>query len=242
MRTFRTLRYVTLWSTLFLLGGLHRVVEAQEGFHIGGMGSFHNSWLVNQRESEREDLSRRFTPGTSGGLLLRYYIENSVAVGFDVLYSFQGQAYLIDRRIEDVNRTTRLLYLKTPLMLEFRTGLSDKAFFKGYFGAYASHKQGAFRTKDGSTVQAPDPYTWSEAYRSPVFGVMLGAGPGVRWGRGWATSFDLRFDHDLTNAEEKGSDLIPNHRPETYNVTLGLMITLRYAFQDLGPRRSGGYP
>ena len=162
--------------------------KGQKGFHVGGMGSFHNSWLLNKDDSERENLSRTFTPGTSGGLMVRYYIEYSVAVGFDVLYSFQGQSYRIDRRVEDLDRSTRLLYLKTPLMLEFRTAIGSNSYFKGHFGPYVSMPQAAFRTRNGTRVQAPGRRSWSQAYRSPVFGVMLGLGPGFRLGRGWAST------------------------------------------------------
>jgi hypothetical protein len=218
------------------------LTKGQKGFHIGGLGGFHNSWLVNKADSEREELTRAFTPGVSGGVLMRYYIEYSTAVGMDLLYSFQGQAYHVDKRIEDVTRSTRLLYLKLPLMLEFRTGLGDRSYFKGHFGPYVSFPQAAFRTQEGASVPPPGPYRWEQAYRSPVLGVMFGLGPGIRWGRGWASSLELRFDHDFTNAEEKASELISNYRSETYNATLGLMISLRYAFQDLGPRRGVSYP
>ncbi len=232
-----------LWkrlSFLCFLIGFCPPLFPQQGFHIGGAAGFHNSWLVNQKDSDKERLLRRFTPGGNGGFLLRYYIESQIAIGFDVLYSFQGQRYLWDGKIKDVRRATRLLYLKTPLLLELRRniGRGGDVYFKGHFGAYMSSVQAAFRRREGESLETPGEREWVEAYRTPVFGVILGLGPGIRWGRGWGSTLQLRFDHDFTNAEEKTSDLIRNTRPATYNATLGVQITLRYAFQEQASRKN----
>ncbi|MFB6258061.1 MAG: hypothetical protein ABEH38_05145 [Flavobacteriales bacterium] len=213
---------------------------AQEGFHCGGILGGHNSWLFNQDESDQENLQREFTPGGSSGLYISYYIESSIAVAAEFRLSYQGQKYLMDRRIEDLTSKVRLLYFKTPLMLEFRAPLGKKGYFKGHFGPYSAMLQGAFRYRMGDAVEAPGKKEWSEAYRSPVFGVMAGIAPGLRWGRGWGASFELRFSHDLFNAEEKGSSLVPNRRAETYNMTLGFLFHFRYALKDRGPTKSGG--
>lgn len=228
---------------LVLLFFLPVTSSAQKGFHVGGSIGFHNSWLVNEQDDSDEKLQKLFTPGGSGGALVSFYITPAIAVRTEFLFSYQGQAYFQERRIEDLRWNRSLLYFKSPLMLEFRTSLIENSFFKGHFGAYISSPLKASRQRDGEEIEAPGELSWEDAYRSPVLGAVAGLGLGKRWGRGWASTLELRFDHDLTNAEERTSDLIPPRRDETYNATLGLMLHLRYAFQEqAASRKTGAYP
>lgn len=215
---------------------------AQRGFHIGGSIGGQQSWLLNQRESENPDLNRLFTPGIRGGGELAFHITPRLGVGTEFFFSLQGQRYERDKRLDEQRSSVRVLYFKVPLKLELRTELGSGSYFRFGFGPYLSSPTSVSRTRDGSAVQLSDGRSWSEAYRSPVIGGMIGLGPGMRWGGGWAGSLGLRFDHDFTNAEEKASPLIPNHRPETYNATLGLTLHVRYAFQEQAARRKSGYP
>ncbi len=231
------------WLLFFILFlGTGGQLLAQEGFHLGPALGFHNSWLANRDDREDEEIEGRFTPGGSGALYLAYFIKPGIAVAAEGIFSFQGQNYYYDRRYEDQRASTRLSYFKVPLMLEFRTSLKEESFIKGHFGPYLSSVQTASRSREGKSLPSREGDGWEQAYRTPVFGVMLGLGPGIRWGRGWASTLELRFDHDLTNAEEKASRMIPNQREETYNATLGIMLRLRYAFQKRSAKNRGGYP
>lgn len=209
---------------------------------MGGAIGGHQSWLLNQRESENSDLERLVTPGLSGGGWAIFHITPRLGVGTGFLFSLQGQRYERELKFDEQRSSVRLLYFKLPLKLELRTELGQGAYFRMGFGPYLGSPISASRTRNGSSVQVPRGRSWTEAYRSPVIGGMIDLGPGMRWGRAWAASLALRFDHDFTNAEEKGSLLIPNHRPETYNATLGISLKVRYAFQQQAARRRSGYP
>lgn len=236
IRSACVLAFVTLLS-LWSVGS-----HAQRGFHLGGQIGGHHSWLFNEREGAREDLKRLFTPGMSVGGEATFYVTPFMGVGMEFLFSYQGQRYREDLRVDRIERSVRLSYFKVPLKLELRTNLGGGTYFKGAFGPYISTPLSVSRSRKGETVESPGDGTWKEAYRSSVMGFMGALGPGKRWGRGWATSLEFRFDHDLTNAEEKGSALIPNYRPETYNATLSLSLRVRYAFQEQAASRKSGYP
>lgn len=243
MAPLRWMSSCPLFFLLFLIGVAESSL-AQEGLHAGAGLGFHNSWLANRDDRKDEEIQGRFTPGASTSIYLAYYIKPSIAVTVEGIFSFQGQNYFIDGRYRNKRTSTRLTYLKTPLMLEFRASFSEGAFVKGHFGPYLSMVQGASRSVEGDPVDPrPSASGWEQAYRSPVFGAMVGVGPGIRWGRrGLASTLELRFDHDLTNAEEKASPIISNFRDETYNVTLGFMVRLRYAFQEQAAKNKSGYP
>lgn len=219
-----------------------RSVEAQRGLQLDLFGGGHNSWLLNSDEGENEDLERRFTPGFSAGVDGSYYFTPEVGFGVGTLLSYQGQNYYHALDFEPHRSSRRLLYARVPLTLSYRSELGKQGLFRSSFGPSVGTPLFARHTREGKEEEAPLSNPWISSYRSMVVGFHASLGFGRWWDNTKGALLELHFSHGLTNAEEKGSPLVPNHRQETYNASLGLRFRFFFSMGGRQGAASLGYP
>jgi hypothetical protein len=144
-----------------------------------------------------------------------------MGVGFDVLYSFQGQRYKLD----GFEYNQRLDYVKVPVYFINRIPLSSKISLVGKIGPQISFRTSSKLTdKDGNTIIS----NTNSQYESVTFGAAaLGGAEYKLISRIWLTAA-IRGDYDFTNAEDDSYSKYQTGRAKTYNLTTGLEIGLRY--------------
>ncbi|MDZ4845456.1 MAG: porin family protein [Chitinophagales bacterium] len=226
---------------------------AQQGFHIGYKIAPQSTWMFNGDNSDNAKYRFVSTWGVAHGPSLAYYFKPTVGVGFDLIFSKQGQKFQVQKDSDFTNHLT-LRYLKLPILLHFSTDPEQPVMFTGQFGP-----QFAFLTKGEleveqtipGTILIPGTYDEVKVGYKPVnIGCVLGFGIGTSFGTDFlAMTVQLRFDFGFTDAEDKPSDdellstigsdqegyhyyysSAPNYsdRPTTFNTTAGIEIGFKY--------------
>ncbi len=107
--------------------------KAQEGFQAGIEGTPQMSWLINKDDMDNNQFEYLNTLNSSFGISAQYGYSPTMGVGFNVLYSYQGQRY----KFEGVEQIRKTEYLKIPLQLIFfklTEMLSIDASLRGDYG------------------------------------------------------------------------------------------------------------
>ncbi len=227
--------------TVLLLSIVCSTVWAQQGFHIGYKVAPQSTWMFNGDNSDNANYRYVSTWGVAHGPSLAYWFKPTVGVGFDLIFSKQGQKFEVQKESDFTNQLT-LRYLKLPILLHFSSDPEQPVQFVGQFGP-----QFAFLTKGELEVEqtipgfppiipSSEPYDVKDAYKSTNIGMVLGFGIGTNFGTEFlAMTVQLRFDFAFTDAEQKEtgdwyyySSPDPDERPTTFNTTGGIEIGFKY--------------
>lgn len=234
---------------LFLLTFSCATLWAQQGFHIGYKVAPQSTWMFNGDNSDNAQYRYVSTWGVSHGPSLAYYFKPTVGVGFDLLFSKQGQKFQVRKDSDFTNQLT-LRYLKLPILLHFSTDPEQPVMFTGQFGPqFGFLTKGELEVEEGGgPFVAGNTYDVKTGYKSVNIGWVLGFGMGINFTEYLAMTLQLRFDFGFTDAENKpaeddlaaelAADPISYYyyysspditeRPTTFNTTGGIEIGFKY--------------
>jgi len=195
-----------LFAVAFLTVSL-AAVNAQQGFHFGYKVAPQSTWMFNSDNSDNAHFRYVSTWGVSHGLNLAYFFKPTVGVGFDLLFSRQGQKFQEYKETDYTNRLT-LRYFKLPILLHFSSDPEQPVMFTGQFGPqFAFLTKGELEVNELGTMippRIPATYDVKDLYAPVNIGWVLGFGLGTNFGTDFlAMTLQLRFDFAFTDAEDK---------------------------------------
>lgn len=257
----RNVSLILLVSLLMICGS----VQAQKGLKVGAFGMPTVSTLFNADDRllyQPGFFQQEFLPNMAGGLVLGWNPGAAFGIRLNVLYTqagvrhstrdlasgtstcrYRGEEYLCDLN------TTRLEYLKIPLMIGFHT--ADPTVSKISFSAYAGLQMNlltrAFEyTTDTEYIlpippnvtDYPDTYA---LYTNRTYSVVGEVGFDIKLVDDFVLNLRLRGDYGLDDAEDKTAsfrvteagqtnrqDYWPSARAASYNASLGVLIGITY--------------
>lgn len=211
--------------------------SAQKGTQLGVEGTPHISWLFNQDDKDNNQFKSINTFGASFGVSGQYNFTESIGIGLNALYSFQGQRY----ELGGVERIKKLEYIKVPVLFVFSSDINSDFLFIGKIGPQVGFLVNAKLTdKDGDNIVGNQ----KSAYENLNIEGLVYAGIGYRLTDNLCLDASLKFEYGITDAENKeytkninnplsatfdGSGI--NNREITRTSTAGIAIGLRYLFQ-----------
>lgn len=211
---------------LFAFAGLISVnkVNAQKGFSASVKATPQFSFLQNKDDKDNSGYENKATFNVSFGIGGAYNFTNKLGVGVDVLYSLQGQRY----NLSGTEYNQKNEYVKVPVYFTYNSSPAKTVSFVGKIGPQVSFiTSSKLDNKNGETVLSDT----KDHYKSATFGGAALAGVQFKLGQNTYLVTAARFDYDFTNAED---DTYPNYtagRADTYNMTAGIEVGLKYNFR-----------
>lgn len=229
---------------------------AQQGIKVGGFFLPQASFLYNADDAALdEDLfQREILPGMAGGLVFGYHFNDIVGVRMNLIYSQEGGRYSVRRdAFYRDDFTTRLEYLKIPIMLGFNTDpLFNKVMLSVYGGVQANILTRAW-TYNNNPVLIPA--TPEGAYRLPsardqhafwTYSAVLDLGVDIFLTQRAVLNIGVRGDAGLIDSEDKSSTYLftsggrsgagnywdwsraGNASAQTFSINAGILFGLTY--------------
>lgn len=230
--------------------------SAQQGIKVGGFFLPQASFLYNADDAALdEDLfQRELLPGMAGGLVFGYHFNDIIGVRMNLIYSQEGGRYSArrDAFFRD-DFTTRLEYLKIPIMLGFNTDpLFNKVMFSAYGGVQANILTRAWTYSSNPVYIPPTP---EGAYRLPssrdqhafwTYSAVVDLGVDIFLTQRAVLNISFRGDVGLIDSEDKAATYLfssggesgaanywdwvrgGNASAQTLSVNTGLLFGLTY--------------
>jgi len=212
-------KYLLSAFTIAILGLTQ--ANAQQGFSLSVKATPQFSFLQNEDDSDAPGLDKKATFNVNFGIGGAYNFTNKLGVGLDVLYSLQGQRYETD----GTEYNQKVNYLKIPVFFSYTSNPSKVVAFTGKIGPQLSILTDSKITdKDGDDIVGDT----KNRYEDITFGGMVAAGIQIKLDKNLFLTTLARFDYDFTNAEDDSHPIYPAGRANTYNMTTGLEVGLKY--------------
>lgn len=211
---------------LFAFAGLTSInkANAQKGFSASVKATPQFSFLQNKDDNFNNNYENKATFNTNFGVGSAYNFTDKFGVGLDVLYSLQGQRY----KLSGTEYNQKNEYIKVPVYFTYNSNSSKKVSYVGKIGPQVSFIiSSKVDDKDGKTVFSDV----KDRYKSATFGGAALAGVQFKLDQNLYLITAARFDYDFTNAEDDTYSLYTNGRANTYNVTAGIEVGLKYNFR-----------
>ncbi len=208
--------------TIALLTGGASAVMAQQGFSVSVKATPQFSFLQNNDDNDNSVLKKKATFNTNFGVGAGYNFTDNIGVGLDVLYSLQGEKSEVLGR--EINQ--KLEYVKVPVYFSYNTDPSKTVSLFGKIGPQVSFLTNAKISGGEHTGSVEN----KDRFEKATFGAMANAGVQFKLSQNIFLQTGLQFDYDFTNAEDKDYiGYIPG-RANTYNMTAGVQVGLKYRF------------
>ena len=195
--------------------------QAQQGFSVSVKANPQFSFLQNKNDNDNNSYSRKATFNSNFGAGGAYNFDKYLGVGVDVLYSLQGQKYVLN----SVEFNQKIDYLKVPVYFTYNTDASKIVSFIGKVGPQVSFLTNAKLTDNNSGKALDDT---KDRYKTTTFGGAAVAGVQFKVQPNLYITTAARFDYDFTNAEDKDYASYRPGRAKTHNSTAGLEVGLKY--------------
>jgi len=205
-----------------LVTGSASTAMAQKGFSVSVKATPQFSFLQNSDDNDNSIIEKKATFNTNFGIGAGYNFTNNAGVGVDVLYSLQGEK----SEVLGVEANQKLEYIKVPVYFSYNSDASKTVSFFGKIGPQVSLLTNA-KISGGDSDKFIDN---KDKFEKATFGAMANAGVQFKLSPNIYLQTGLQFDYDFTNAEDKDYiGLIPG-RANTYNMTAGVQVGLKYRF------------
>ena len=211
---------------LFAFAGLTSInkVSAQKGFSASVKTTPQFSFLENKDDNNNNNYETKATFNTNFGIGGAYNFTGKLGIGVDVLYSLQGQRY----KLSGTEYNQKNEYVKVPVYFTYNSNPSKIVSFVGKIGPQVSFiTSSKLDDKDGKTILSDT----KARYKSTTFGGAALAGVQIKLDQNMSLVTGARFDYDFTNAEDDTYQGYTSGRSNTYNMTAGIEVGLKYNFR-----------
>lgn len=241
---------------------------AQSGLKLGAFAMPTVSTVFNETDNDQLDpgfVTRTPLQGMATGLILGWNPGDNIGVRMNIIYQQSGNQLAIRNIATGTSTchyngdeyscnliTTRLNYLKIPLMLGITTSSYDtKTIFSFYLGAQVGMLVKAAQYDDKLEFTPPVPAnvtSWPDTYATYNkwdLAAVADIGFDIHLVDDWVLNLHLRGNYSLKDIENKEAvyriteggktEVKPFwdvNRLESQNVTVGLMIGLTYTFSN----------
>ena len=232
-------------------------LKAQEGLKLGFAAVPQNTWLLNQQDIDaaQDQYSFKTTYGMAFGPTFGYDFNEYLGFRLQGLYSAQGQKWTSINGVDDlVTHTQRLNYIKTPLLVQFNSGLSRRKLAVVVALGYQANFLVSARYRNDDQSYTPDEALFDNVTEYPTnyqrfnwldHGPVAQVGVNIKLTYNVVANIHVRGDYGLNDAENKNSayklwtfgipedvTFYPTDRPKTSNLTGGLVFGLTYTFSS----------
>jgi len=206
---------------LFMLFSI--ITEAQQGLNLSINVTPQNSWMINADDYDNSDFEYKALIMPAFGLGVGYNFTDNIGVGLELNYSLQGQRndYL------GVETTTRLDYLKIPILFHYNTSSQNNLVFVANVGPQLGILTNSKLLNSDKDELIDD---LSEIYADITFGALFSFGIEYKITDKMNFFSLVKYDVDFTNAEDEDYSLYQEDRATTINSTLGLQLGLKFHF------------
>ena len=198
-------------------------VNAQKGFNLSVKATPEFSFLLNKDDNDNNLYNSKATFNTNFGIGAGYNFTKNIGVAIDGLYSMQGQKYELSG--EEYHQ--KVNYIKVPVYFIYNSNPAKFISFSGKIGPQVSFLTTSKLTNNDGKDLVDDT---NDHYEKATIGGAAEAGIQLRMDRNLFLTAGVRFDADLTNAENRVNASYPAGRAKTYNMTSGLEVGLKYNF------------
>ncbi|MCO5284977.1 MAG: porin family protein [Chitinophagaceae bacterium] len=207
---------------LVLITGSASTVMAQQGFSVGIKATPQFSFLQNSDDNDNNAIKKKATFNTNFGVGAGYNFTDNTGVGLDVLYSLQGEK----SEVLGLEVNQKLEYVKVPVYFSYNSDASNAVSFFGKVGPQVSFLTNAKISGGGSDKFIDN----KDKFEKATLGAMANAGVQFKLSPNIFLQTGLQFDYDFTNAEDKDYAGHISGRSNTYNMTAGVQVGLKYRF------------
>ncbi len=211
---------------LFAFAGLTSInkVNAQKGFSASVKATPQLSFLQNKDDNDNNSYDNKATLNANFGIGGAYNFTDKLGVGVDVLYSLQGQRY----KLSGTEYNQKNEYVKVPVYFTYNSNSAKTVSFVGKIGPQVSFiTSSKLDDKDGKTILSDT----KARYKSATFGGAALAGAQFRLDPNMYLITAAHFDYDFTNAEDDTYAGYISGLANTYNMTAGIEVGLKYNFR-----------
>jgi Outer membrane protein beta-barrel domain len=215
-----------LVTCLFALAGLILInkANAQKGFSASVKVTPQFNFLENKDDHNNNNYETKATFNANFGIGGVYNFTDKLGAGVDVLYSLQGQLY----KLSGTEYNQKNEYVKVPVYFTYNSNPSKIVSFVGKIGPQVNFiTSSKVDDKDGKTIVSDT----KSRYKSTTFGGAALAGVQIRLDANMSLVTAARFDYDFTNAEDDTYPGYTSGRANTYNMTAGIEVGLKYNFR-----------
>jgi hypothetical protein len=231
-------------------------VYGQKGLKLGVVALPQTTWMLNDDDLSvpQDQFKYKTTFGMAVGPSVGYNFGDGIGLKLNFIYSAEGQKYTnVNSEGTLVNHTQRLNYMKVPLFFTLNTGTEiHKVIFALDLGFQANFLMRARYYNDDQSytpdeaINNPDVYDYPSSYKQYSlfnYGPVAAAGIDIKLAYNIMGNIRLRGDYTLDDVENKNAAYklytngIPDDiriydesRPETKNLTGGIMFGLTYTF------------
>jgi hypothetical protein len=224
------------------------VLLAQKGVHVGFRIATQFCRLQNPEDNTADNGVRQTSLGYGGGFHFSYFGEHKIGMGFEMMYSRQGQRYLL-RNPEtglNISKSIQTQYIKFPVLFYYNLRKTDSSHMLGYYlfgGPQIGLRLGVRVLVDEKGLYlAGTNLTDDQLFKSTDWGGVVGAGISVRLREVLHLHVSARVDAGLGDAENKAATWrlpVRNNQPGTtarfYDNYYNNLHNMPYA-QPLRPR------
>lgn len=196
-------------------------INAQQGFSVNIKGAPQFSFLQNKDDNNASGYDQRASFNAGFGVGAGYNFTKNIGVGVDALYSLQGQRYTLN----NAKYYQKNDYIKLPVYFSYNSDASKAISFIGKVGPQVSFLTNSkLDDNDGNKVIGDT----KNRYKDVTFGGMASAGAQYKLQSNLYLTTAVRFDYDVTNAEDDTYAGYTPGRAKTYNSTVGLEVGVKY--------------
>ncbi len=251
--------FKTALILVFLFAGY---AFGQKGLKLGAIAMPTASVLFNPDDSKLDGDLFQYEPlvGMTAGAVLGWNPGDNFGIRLNVLYSDAGGRYSARESFVDrINYTTRLEYLKVPLMIGLHTNsYRRKLMFSFYAGGQMNYIIRATQFNDNPAFEPPLPpnitdYPDAYAQYEPMsYSALADFGLDIFLVDDFTLNLHLRAEYGLTDSENKSATyrlteggqtqdvrFYPRSRSATTATSLGISIGLTRTF---GAKQNTGIP
>lgn len=212
---------IILGIAMFMLSSIS--INAQKGFNLSINVAPQNSWMINADDYDDSEFEYKALVLPAFGIGAGYNFTDNLGAGIEFNYSMQGQKSIF----QNIETTIRLDYLKIPILFHYNTSPANKLMLSANVGPQFNILTDA-RLLDEDGEELSDDI--SETYMDMTFGALVSIGLEYKLTDKINFFSLLKYDLDLTNAEDEESISYQDNRAITLNSSLGLQMGLKFSF------------
>lgn len=218
------MKKIITYTAVLLLAIVTNDVNAQKGWNVSAKGAPQFSIVYNEDDYKTEDeFDYKKMINVAFGVGVGYNFSSRSGLELGVLYSLQGQKY----KEQNTELKQKMNYIKLPLTYNYTFNPLDKVAIIGKLGPQLNILATSKVTDaNGKTIVGDT----KEFFNDVTFGAVAGIATQFSLNKQWFLTTGLRYDLDFTNAENKNHSDYPAGRKKTYNMTGGIEIGIKYAF------------
>ena len=218
------MKRIIMYTAVLFMSIAAQDVIAQKGWNVSAKVAPQVSIFYNEDDYKTDnDFEEKKMVNAAFGVGVGYNFTSHSGLELGVLYSLQGQKY----KKENIELKQKMNYIKLPLTFNYNFNPRGKITMVGKLGPQLNILASSKITDANGKRISGD---IKEMFNDVTLGAVAAVTTQFSLGKQWYLTTGLRYDFDITNAENKNHPDYPVGRKKAYNMTGGLEVGIKYAF------------